>query len=157
MQGSPQIVEFLNEALTAELTATNQYFAHYKLCENWGFRRLAKVYRHESIGEMKDAEKLMDRILFLDGLPNLQRLGRVNVGETAREQFDLDLALEFEAVTRYKRGIALAVELGDPGTRALLEELLVGEEEHVDWIETQLHLIGEIGVERYLQMQLDES
>ena len=154
MKGSPQIIEFLNEALTAELTAINQYFAHAKLCESWGWHRLAGKYREESIEEMRDAEKLMDRILLLDGMPNMQRLGSVRVGETPLEQFELDKALEEVAVAMYRRGSALASAEGDPGTRELLDDLVVGEEEHLDWIETQLHAIGDIGIERYLQSQL---
>jgi bacterioferritin len=155
MKGSPKVIEFLNEALTAELTAINQYFAHAKLCENWGWSRLAAKYRSESIEEMHDAEKLMDRILLLDGFPNLQRLGSLRVGETPAEQFIADRALEEEAIERYRRGVVLALEEGDPGTRELLEHLVVGEEEHLDWIETQLNVIDEIGMERYLQSQID--
>lgn len=156
MQGSPEIIGLLNEILTAELTAINQYFVHSKLCENWGWKRLADKYREESIDEMRDAEKLMDRILLLEGLPNLQRLGTVMVGETVPEQLELDLALEVAAVDRYRQGIELTLEHGDAGTRELLEHLLVGEEEHLDWIETQQRVIADIGIERYLQSQLEE-
>ena len=155
MRGSPAIIEFRTEALTAELTAINQYFAHAKLCENWGWARLGAKYREESIEEMRDAEKLMERILLLDGMPNLQRLGSVRVGETPAEQFELDKALEENAGAMYRRGSALAATEGDPGTRELLDQLVLGEEEHLDWIETQLHAIGDIGIERYLQSQLD--
>jgi bacterioferritin len=154
MNGSPKIIEFLNEALTAELTAINQYFAHAKLCESWGWTRLAEKYREESIEEMRDAEKLMERILLLDGMPNLQRLGSVRVGESVHEQLELDLDLESNAVAMYRRGVSLALEEADPGSRELLEELVVGEEEHLDWIETQLRVIADIGIERYLQSQL---
>jgi bacterioferritin len=154
MKGSPKVIEFLNEALAAELAAINQYFAHSKLCENWGWARLAAKYREESIEEMRDAEKLVDRIILLDGLPNLQKLGSIRVGETPLEQFELDKALEEAAVERYRRGVAIAMEEGDPGTRELLEHLVVGEEGHLDWIGTQLHAIGDIGIERYLQEQL---
>jgi len=154
MKGSPRVIEFLNEALTAELTAINQYFAHAKLCENWGWARLAAKYREESIEEMRDAETLIDRILLLDGMPNLQRLGSVRIGETPMEQFEVDKDLEEEAIERYRRGVVLALEEGDPGTREVLEHLVLGEEEHLDWIETQLHAIGDIGIERYLQSQL---
>ena len=154
MQGDPEIIEFLNEALTAELTAINQYFAHAKICENWGWPRLAAKYREESIEEMNDAEKLIDRILLLDGHPNLQRLGSVKVGETVPEQLQLDRALEEAAVERYRRGVALAMDRGDHGTRELLEHLLLSEEAHLDWVETQQHVISQIGVERYLQSQL---
>lgn len=155
MQGSPEVITFLNEVLTAELTAINQYFVHAKLCENWGWKRLADKYRNESIDEMRDAEKLMDRILVLEGLPNLQRLGTVMVGETVPEQLELDRLLEVDAVDRYRRGIVLTLEHGDAGTRELLELLLEGEEEHLDWIETQQRVIADIGVERYLQSQLE--
>lgn len=154
MQGSATIIEFLNEALSAELAAINQYFAHSKLCENWGWDRLAAKYREESIEEMHDAEKLIDRILLLDGMPNLQRIGSVRVGETPLEQFEVDKALEEAAIERYRHGVQLALDEGDPGTRELLEQLVVGEENHLDWIETQLHAIGDIGIERYLQSQL---
>ncbi len=154
MRGDPDIIQFLNEALTAELTAINQYFIHAKMNENWGYRRLAHKFYEESIDEMKDAEKLIERILYLDGVPNLQRLGDVNVGETVVEQFELDLQTEVAAVERYNRGIALAVEKGDNGTRELLEHRLVDEEEHLDWIETQLRVVNEIGIENYLAQQL---
>ncbi|MEM7274232.1 MAG: bacterioferritin [Actinomycetota bacterium] len=154
MQGSPKIIEFLNEALTAELTAINQYFAHAKLCESWGWDKLAAKYREESIEEMQDAEKLIDRILMLDGMPNLQRLGSVSVGETVEEQLGADKALEQAAIDRYRRGVTLAVEEADPGTRDMLEQLVVGEEHHLDWIETQETMIADIGIERYLQAQM---
>jgi bacterioferritin len=155
MQGDTQILEFLNEALTAELTAINQYFAHAKLCENWGWLGLAAKYREESIEEMRDAELIMDRILFLEGMPNLQRLGRVNVGETVPEQFEVDLALEVDAIERYRRGVGLCVEKADVGTREMLEHLLVGEEAHADWIETQITMVADIGLERYLLSKID--
>ena len=107
MEGSPEVIEFLNEALTAELTAINQYFAHSKLCENWGWHRLAAKYREESFEEMRDAEKLIDRIILLDGMPNLQRLGSVRVGETVPEQFEVDRDLEVAAIERYRRGVVV--------------------------------------------------
>ncbi len=154
MQGDPEIVEFLNEVLTAELTAINQYFVHAKMRENWGFPRLAAVARKESIEEMEDADKLIDRILYLDGTPNLQRYDPVRVGETVPEQLELELATEKEAIERYNRGIALAVAKGDNGTRELLEGRLVDEESHADWLESQLHAIATIGVEHYLAQQL---
>ncbi len=154
MQGSPKIIEFLNEALTAELTAINQYFAHSKLCENWGWQRLAAKYREESFEEMRDAEHVIDRIILLDGMPNMQRMGSVRIGETVQEQLDVDRDLEIAAIERYRRGVALAVEEGDPGTRALLERLVVGEEEHLDWIETQLTMIRDIGIGQYTQHQI---
>ena len=157
MQGNPAIIEMLNEVLTAELTAINQYFIHAKMCDNWGFDRLAEKIRDESIDEMKDAEALIERILYLDGVPNLQRLGPVMVGETVPEQFDLDLAVEVAAVERYNRGIALAVEHGDNGTRELFEKRLVGEESHADWLETQIELVRQVGIEQYLATQIHES
>lgn len=154
MKGSEKVIEFLNEALTAELTAINQYFTHSKLCENWGWTKLAAKYREESMEEMRDAETLIDRILLLDGMPNLQRLGSVRVGETPMEQFEVDRELEANAIAMYKRGVKLAFEEGDFGTREILERLVLGEEDHLDWIDTQLHAIGDIGIERYLQSQL---
>ena len=155
MQGDPEIIELLNEVLTAELTAINQYFIHAKMRSNWGFTKLAEVARKESIEEMEDAEKLIDRILYLDGVPNLQRYNPVLVGETVPEQLELELRTETEAIERYNRGVALAVAKGDNGTRELLEHRLVDEEGHADWLETQLHVIATIGVENYLAQQLD--
>ena len=155
MQGSPEVVEFLNEALTAELTAINQYFAAAKISENWGYGKLAAKWREESMEEMHDAEKLIDRILLLDGHPNLQRLGTVMIGETVLEQLELDRTLEANAVDMYRRGVLVATEHGDPGTREMLEHLVVGEEDHLDWIDTQLAVISDIGIERYLQSHLD--
>jgi len=157
VQGDPEIIEFLNEALTAELTAINQYFIHAKMCENWGFVRLAKKNYDESIDEMKDAEKVIERILYLDGIPNLQRLNPVLVGETVPEQHRLDLDLERAAIERYNRGIALARAKGDNGTAELLEDLLVGEEHHADWLESQLFVIERVGVENYLAQHIHED
>jgi bacterioferritin len=154
MRGDPQIIEVLNDVLTAELTAINQYFLHAKMCENWGYRRLAKKKRVESIDEMKDADSVIERILFLEGVPNMQRLSPVRVGEDAVEQHRLDLEMELDAVKRLNRAIALARDKADNGTRALLEGILRGEEESVDWLEGQLHVVGEIGKERYLAEQL---
>ena len=157
MQGDPEVIEFLNEALTAELTAINQYFIHAKMCENWGFKRLADKIREESIDEMKDADELIERILYLEGVPNLQRYGNVMVGETVAEQFQLDLAVEVAAVERYNRGIELAAAKHDNGTRELLEDRLVGEESHADWLETQIELVRQVGIEQYLATQIHES
>lgn len=154
MDGSSAIIEFLNEALTAELTAINQYFAHSKLCESWGWTRLAEKFRHEALDEMRDAEKIIERILVLEGMPNLQRLGSVQVGETVPEQLGLDRSLEEAAVAMYRRGIALTLEEGDPVTRELLEHVLKGEEDHLDWVETQERVLADIGLDRYLQSQL---
>ena len=156
MQGSPEIIAFLNEALAAEVTAINQYFVHSKVCEDWGWKRLAAHSRGESIEEMHDAEKLMDRILFLDGMPKLESLGNVRAGKTVEEQLENDRQLEVAAVARYRRGVALAEQQGDVGTRELLEHLLVGEEEHLDWIETQQTMIADIGIQRYLQSQIGD-
>jgi bacterioferritin len=155
-RGDADLIDALNEILSAELTAINQYFIHAKMCANWGYLRLAKKKREESIEEMHDADRLIERILYLGGTPNMQRLLPVRVGENAVEQHELDLALENTAVARYNRAIALAVAKADNGTRELLERHLVSEEKSVDWLETQLHAIGEIGRERYLAEQLDE-
>lgn len=154
MQGNPEIIKLLNDVLTAELTAINQYFVHAKMCDNWGYKRLGEYIRHESIDEMKHAEILVERILFLDGVPNLQRLSSLRVGETVREQFVNDLAVEHEALARLNEGIATAVGLGDNGTRALLESILTSEEEHADWLETQLSLMDSLGDNAYLAEQL---
>ena len=157
MQGDPEVIETLNEILTAELTAINQYFIHAKMRENWGFKRLAAVARKESIEEMEDADKLIDRILYLDGTPNLQRYNPVRVGETIPEQLDLELQTEREAIERYNRAVALAREKGDNGTRQLLNERLVDEESHADWLEAQLHLIQTVGVDHYLAQHIHED
>jgi bacterioferritin len=157
MQGNPQVITLLNEVLTFELTAVNQYWLHARLCENWGYQRLWKKIRAESIDEMKHADKLIARILYLDGLPNLQKYAKVNVGQTVKEQFELDLQVEMDAIPRLNAGIALCVSVGDNGTRELLEEVLVDEEEHADWLEQQLNLIGQIGEQNYLAQQLLEG
>jgi bacterioferritin len=154
MQGDPEIIELLNECLTAELTAVNQYFADAKMVENWGYGRLAAKFKDDSIDEMRDAEMLIDRILYLDGLPNLQRLGTVRVGETVEEKLRLALDVEKEAVERLNRGVALCVAKGDNGSRQLLEGILEGEEEHADWLESQLELIRQMGVQLYLSQQV---
>ena len=156
MQGSPEIIDFLNEALAAEVTAINQYFVNSKVCEDWGWTRLAAKMREESIEEMHDAEKLMDRILYLDGMPRLESLASVRPGKTVEEQMENDRQLEVAAIERYRRGVALADEQGDVGTRELLEHLLVGEEEHLDWIETQQSAIADIGIQNYLQAQMGD-
>lgn len=154
MRGDEQIIELLNEVLTAELTAINQYFLHAKMCDNWGYRRLAEHVRHESIDEMRHADQLTDRILFLEGMPNFQRLFALRIGENVPEQFESDLQLEYTAIARLNAGIAKAVEVGDNGTRELLAEILVAEEEHADWLETQLETIRQIGLPNYLAQQL---
>ena len=155
MQGDAEIIEVLNEILTAELTAINQYFIHAKMREDWGFVKIAEKARKESIEEMEDAEKVIDRILYLDGVPNLQRYDPVLVGETVPEQYRLELGTETKAIERYNRAIALAVAKGDNGTRELCESRLVDEESHADWLESQLNVIETIGVENYLAQQLE--
>ena len=154
MQGHPEIIELLNEVLTAELTAVNQYFGHSRIQKNWGYKRLADHSYEESIDEMKHADSLIERILYLEGMPNLQRLGSVRLGENPVEQFRLDLEVEREAVERLNNGIALCVSLGDNGTRELLADMLTSEEEHVDWLETQLDLVGKLGEQLYLSEQM---
>jgi bacterioferritin len=154
MRGDPKVIEILNDVLTAELTAINQYFIHAKMCENWGYRRLGEYVRHESIDEMKHADQIIDRILFLEGIPNMQRLNPVRVGETVPEQFDLDLQLEYTAIKRLNDGIASCVAAGDNASRHLLEEILVSEEEHADWLEAQIELIRQVGEQNYLAQQL---
>ena len=156
MRGNETVIELLNDVLTAELTAINQYFIDAKMCANWGYNRLADHIRKDSIDEMGDAEKLIDRILYLEGLPNLQRLGSVRVGESVPEKLALALTLETEAMDRLNRGIPVCIEHGDHGSRELLEVILAGEEEHADWLETQLALIAQLGEVHYLAQQLHE-
>jgi bacterioferritin len=156
MQGNRDVIEALNDVLTAELTAINQYFVHAKMRKNWGFERLAKKAHEESIGEMRDADKLIERILYLEGVPNLQRLHTVRVGESPVEQLELELETEKAAVERLNRAIALSRERADEGTCHLLVEILEGEEQSVDWLETQLHLVAQLGAERYLAEQLHD-
>lgn len=157
MKGDAKIIEILNEVLTAELTAINQYFVHGEMCENWGYERLQKKIRHHSIGEMKHAEEVIERVLFLEGVPNVQRLGKINIGESVAEIMKVDLALELEALPRLNKGIELCRELGDNNSRHLLEEILEDEEEHVDWIEAQLALIDQVGIQNYLAQQIKED
>jgi bacterioferritin len=156
LKGRPEIVEALNAVLTAELTAINQYFIHYRMCENWGYQRLAKQKREESLEEMKDADRVITRILYLEGMPNMQRMNPVRVGEDPIEQHRLDLELERAAIQRLNDAIALSREQGDNGTRELLEDLLEGEEESADWLETQLHLVEELGKQAYLAEMIRE-
>jgi len=154
MKGNPEIIELLNEILTAELTAINQYFVHAKMLKNWGLTKIGDQVYAESIDEMKHADELVDRILYLEGLPNLQRYNKVSVGETPTEQFKLDLEMEYAALQRFNAGIAKCRELGDNGTREMLERMLVSEEKHVDWLETQLDLISRLGESSYLAEQM---
>ncbi len=150
MQGSPKVIEILNEALTAELTAVNQYFIASKMAANWGYGKLAQEYYDESIGEMKHAESLIERILFLDGVPNLQRLFTVLVGETVVEQFRLNYEMEKSAVERYRRAVGICSDEGDPGSRSYLEGLLRDEEHHVDEAEAQLDNLEQLGEQLWL-------
>lgn len=156
MQGDGQVLELLNEVLTGELTAVNQYFLDAKMFDNLGYAHLGERFRSESIGEMKDADRLIERILYLEGHPNVQRLGNVQIGETAAEKLTLALELEREAIVRLNRGAALGVERADNGTRDLLADILRGEEDHADWLETQLALIGQIGEAHYLAQQIHD-
>ena len=151
MQGDARVLEFLNEQLTAELTAINQYFLHAKMQENWGYSVLAKHTKAESIDEMRHAEVLTDRILFLDGLPNLQRLFALRIGETVKEQFDCDMKVEVEAVDRLRRGLEYMRSIGDVTSARIFEDILADEEHHVDYLETQLSLIEKLGEALYLQ------
>lgn len=154
MKGDPKIIDALNEVLTAELTAINMYFLAGRLFRHWGFDRLADYMRKESIDEMKHAEALIDRVLYLDGMPNLQRLGKVKIGENVLEQLKLDLEEEHLAIKRLNDFIELARSLGDHGTDELLRSILTSEEEHTDWLETQIDLIGKLGETAYLAEQL---
>jgi bacterioferritin len=156
VKGDPKVIEALNEVLTAELTAINQYFIHHKMCENWGYERLSKKKRAESVDEMKHADTVIERILYFDGVPNMQRLSPVRVGENPIEQHKLDLAVEAEAIDRLNRCIALCREKGDNGSREILESILEDEEEGADWLEAQLHIVDEIGPERYLAEQIHD-
>ena len=154
MQGDERVIEVLNEVLTNELTATNQYYLHYAMQKNWGFTRLAQHTYDESIDEMKHADRLISRILFLEGHPNLQRLGSVRIGEKVREQFAADMAIEVAAIATLRRGITVCREVDDTVTRHLLEEILSSEEEHIDYLETQLSLMDGIGEQQYLALQV---
>lgn len=150
------VIEILNEVLTAELTAINQYFIHAELCSHWGFKKLYKEVRAQSIDEMKHAELLIERVLYLNGIPNVQRLGKVSIGETVKEQFQLDSAVEEDAVTRLGHGIIVCRENGDVGSALLLEEILKSEEEHLHWLRTQLELIERLTEPGYLANQVGE-
>jgi bacterioferritin len=154
MQGNPKVIAALNEALKEELTAISQYFLHSEMCENWHYSKLGSFIKKQSIDEMKHAESLIERILFLDGIPNLTELMHLTVGQTVRDQLQSDLKLELNAVTMYNRLSALAREEGDNVSRELFERLLKDEEEHVDWLEAQIHQIKELGYERYLTQQI---
>ncbi len=154
MKGDKGVLDCLNQVLKAELTAINQYFLHAEMLNNWGYRKLYGYVRHESIDEMKHAEKVMERILFLDGTPVMHELFPLRIGKTVKEQFENDLALELEALPRLNAGVKIATEAGDNGSRDLFESILTDEEEHVDWLEAQLHIIREVGIENYLATQI---
>ena len=154
MQGDPKVIEYLNQVLTNELTAINQYFTHAKMCDNWGFQKLAAASRQESIEEMRHAESLMDRILFLEGLPNLQDLKKLRIGEDVSEQLQADLKLEQEAIPLLREAISYCREQGDDATMEMLQHILADEEQHVDFLETQLELIDKVGLSNYLQSQM---
>jgi len=152
MQGDPKVIEFLNRALTNELTAINQYWLHYRVLANWGVARLAEYERHESIDEMKHADTLADRILFLDGLPNFQALHKLKVGETVEEILRADLALELEAIPLLKEAVAHCETVRDYVSREVFERILESEEEHVDFLERQFDMIARMGLENYIQL-----
>ena len=154
MRGDAEVIEALNAVLTGELTAINQYFVHLKMCENWGYLRLSNKKREEAVDEMKDADLLIARILYLDGIPNMQRLSPVRVGEDPIEQHKLDLAVETEAIERLNNAITRCREKGDNGSRELLEAILKGEEESADWLEGQLHIVDQVGSKAYLAEQI---
>jgi len=154
VKGSEEILTLLNQLLTNELTAINQYFIHAKMCQNWGYQRLAAKVREESIDEMKHAELVIDRILFLEGVPNLQRYHKLHVGETVKEQLESDLQVEYTSITFLNQAIKTARDAADNATEDLLTKILVSEEEHTDWIETQLELIKQIGEQNYLAQQM---
>ena len=155
MKGNADVIQVLQDVLCAELTAINQYFIHARMCENWRYKRLASHIMKESIGEMKHAEMMIDRILYFDGTPNMQKYMKIAVGQNVKEQHEFDLDLEKGAVARLNRGVELCRTKGDTGSRLLLERILKEEEEHVDWLEAQLHQIAEIGIENYLARQID--
>jgi len=156
MRGDPEIIDALNSILTSELTAINQYFIHFRMLDNWGYKRIAKKKREESIEEMKHADRVIDRILYLDGVPNMQRLSPVRVGEEPVEMHRLDLELEVEAVARLNAAIALCLAKNDAGTRELIESILDEEEDSIEWLEAQLYMIKDIGRERYLAEQMHD-
>ena len=157
MKGDPKVIDLLNQVLKAELTAINQYFLHAEMCENWGYERLAKLIRKESIEEMQHAEKLIERILYLDGSPNMSDYFKINTGQTVEQQYKNDVQLEYDAVKRLNDGIQLCIAQNDGGSRELAEKILSDEEHHIDWLEAQLHAIEEMGYQNYLAQQLKEE
>ena len=153
MKGNPKVIDCLNAVLGNELIAVNQYLLHARMLKNWGVTRLGEYEYHESIDEMKHADELVERILFLEGLPNLQKLGKLMIGEDVQEILDCDMKLEMAALPALKDGIAVCEEVGDYVSRELLEKILASEEEHVDWLETQNELISRMGIKNYVQLQ----
>ena len=154
MRGDPKVIEYLNRVLRNELTAINQYFLHSRMFKDWGLKALGDYEYHESIDEMKHADELIERILFLEGLPNMQDLGKLRIGENTREILECDLAMELDAIPDLREGIAYCESIKDYVTRELLDDILESEEEHVDWLETQLGLIDRVGLENYQQSQM---
>lgn len=157
MQGNDKVIDALNAGLTIELTAINQYFVQSKMCTNWGLHKLGQKHYHESIGEMKHAEMLIDRIIFLDGVPEIARYDVIRVGTSVEEQFQYDLELETKGVNAYNDAVNICLEASDGGSRELLERILVESEEHVDWLESQLDLISKVGIENYLITQIGDA
>lgn len=157
MKGNEQVINLLNQVLRKELTGINQYFIHAKMCENWGYKRLRKTLWDESIGEMKHADQIIERILFLDGTPNISAYDKILVGTGVKQQLENDLSLETAALTVLHPGIKTCMEAGDDSSRELLEHIVVDEEKHVDWIEAQLHQIDEVGYQNYLAQQINED
>jgi bacterioferritin len=157
MKGNPKVIATLNEALKEELLAINQYFLHAEMCENWHYKKLGNFIKKQSIDEMKHAEELIERLLFLDAIPNMTEPMQLSVGKNVKDQLESDLKLEISAVAMYNKAVQVSREEGDNVSRELFARLLKDEEEHVDWLEAQLHQIGEIGYERYLSQQIEES
>jgi bacterioferritin len=157
MQGHPQVLDLLNAVLRKELTGINQYMVHAKMCEHWGYNALARVSRDDAMEEMKHADLVIDRLLFLEGTPNMSGYDRIMIGNTVRQQLEHDLALEMAALQVLNSGVKLCMELGDTGSRELLEHIIIDEEKHVDWLEAQLHKIRELGYETYLAQQIYEK
>ena len=154
MKASEEVLALLNNLLTNELTAVNQYYVHAKMCQNWGYERLAEKVRAESIDEMRHADEVITRILFLEGIPNLQRYHKLHIGETVKEQLTSDLQLEYAAIAFLNQGIAVTRTAGDNATKDMMTKILVSEEEHTDWLEAQLELIKQVGEQNYLAQQM---